>query len=91
MKLQILGKGCAKCVALGEHAEAAAKALGLEYELEKVTDLNESHRPECHHRCRGDEHAGAGGGWRSEKRRQSVVDRGSQKAVERLTVEQTLR
>ncbi|HRD67029.1 MAG TPA: thioredoxin family protein [Candidatus Competibacter sp.] len=40
MKLQILGKGCAKCVALGEHAEAAAKALGLEYELEKVTDLN---------------------------------------------------
>ena len=40
MKLQILGKGCAKCMALGEHTEAAAKALGLEYELEKVTDLN---------------------------------------------------
>lgn len=40
MKLQILGKGCAKCAALGERAEAAAKALGLEYELEKVTDLN---------------------------------------------------
>ena len=40
MKLQILGKGCAKCVALGEHAEAAAKALGLDYQLEKVTDLN---------------------------------------------------
>jgi small redox-active disulfide protein 2 len=40
MKLQILGKGCAKCVALGEHAEAAARALGLDYELEKVTDMN---------------------------------------------------
>jgi len=40
MKLQILGKGCAKCVALGEHAAAAAKALGLDYELEKVTDMN---------------------------------------------------
>lgn len=40
MKLQILGKGCSKCVLLGEHAEAAAKALGLEYELEKITDIN---------------------------------------------------
>lgn len=40
MKLQILGRGCAKCATLGEHAEAAAKALGLEYELEKITDLN---------------------------------------------------
>ena len=38
MKLQILGKSCAKCVALGEHA--AAKALGLEYEMEKVIDMN---------------------------------------------------
>lgn len=40
MKLQILGKGCAKCVALGEHATAAAQALGLDYEIEKVTDIN---------------------------------------------------
>lgn len=40
MKLQIFGTGCAKCVALGEHAEAAAKDLGLEYEMEKVTDMN---------------------------------------------------
>lgn len=40
MKLQILGKGCAKCVALGEHAAAAAQALGLDYEIEKVTDIN---------------------------------------------------
>lgn len=40
MKLQILGSGCAKCKTLGQHAEAAAQALGLPYELEKVTDMN---------------------------------------------------
>jgi len=40
-KLQILGTGCPKCKKLAENAEAAAKALGLEYELEKVTDINE--------------------------------------------------
>ncbi|MFZ1831162.1 MAG: thioredoxin family protein [Candidatus Competibacteraceae bacterium] len=40
MKLQILGSGCAKCKTLGQHTEAAAQALGLEYELEKVTDMN---------------------------------------------------
>jgi small redox-active disulfide protein 2 len=39
MKFQVLGSGCAKCKALGQHAEAAAQALGLEYELEKVTDM----------------------------------------------------
>jgi small redox-active disulfide protein 2 len=40
MKLQILGKGCSKCELLTKHAEAAANALGLDYELEKVTDIN---------------------------------------------------
>jgi small redox-active disulfide protein 2 len=40
-KLQILGTGCPKCRKLTENAEAAAKALGLDYELEKVTDINE--------------------------------------------------
>lgn len=40
IKFQVLGKGCAKCVALGEHAAAAAQALGLEYQLEKITDMN---------------------------------------------------
>lgn len=40
MKLQIFGTGCAKCIALGQHAEAAAQALGLEYEMEKVRDMN---------------------------------------------------
>ena len=40
-KLQILGTGCPKCKKLAENAEAAAKALGIEYTLEKVTDINE--------------------------------------------------
>ena len=40
-KLQILGTGCPKCKAMAENVEAAAKELGIEYELEKVTDINE--------------------------------------------------
>jgi small redox-active disulfide protein 2 len=40
-KIQILGAGCPKCKKLAETAEAAAKALGLEYELTKVTDIKE--------------------------------------------------
>ena len=40
-KLQILGTGCPKCKALAENTEAAAKALGIEYTIEKVTDINE--------------------------------------------------
>ena len=40
IRFQVLGSGCAKCKTLGQHAEAAAQALGLEYELEKVTDMN---------------------------------------------------
>ncbi|MCC6136356.1 MAG: thioredoxin family protein [Candidatus Contendobacter sp.] len=40
MKFQVLGSGCAKCKTLGQHTEAAAQALGLEYELEKVTNMN---------------------------------------------------
>jgi len=39
MKLQILGTGCAKCNALTMATEQAAQSLGLQYELEKVTDL----------------------------------------------------
>jgi len=41
IKLQILGTGCRKCKKLAAHAEAAAAALGIEYEIEKVTDINE--------------------------------------------------
>lgn len=40
-KVQILGPGCPKCKALAANAEAAAKALGIECEIEKVTDLQE--------------------------------------------------
>ena len=40
-KLQILGTGCPKCKALAANTEAAAKALGIEYELVKVTDINQ--------------------------------------------------
>jgi len=40
-KIQILGTGCPKCKKLAENAEAAAKALGIEYEIQKVTDINE--------------------------------------------------
>lgn len=40
-KLQILGTGCPKCKKLAENTEAAAKVLGIEYELEKVTDINQ--------------------------------------------------
>ena len=41
MKIQILGTGCAKCNALMMATEKAAQALGLTYELEKVTDLRQ--------------------------------------------------
>ena len=39
-KIQILGTGCPKCKALAENAETAAKALGIEYTIEKVTDID---------------------------------------------------
>jgi len=41
MKLQILGTGCPKCKKLAENAEAAAKELDLDCDIEKVTDINE--------------------------------------------------
>jgi len=41
MKLQILGSGCARCNALMIATEEAARALGVKYELEKVTDLKQ--------------------------------------------------
>ena len=40
-KIQILGVGCPKCQKLAENAEAAAKALGIEYTLEKITSIND--------------------------------------------------
>ena len=40
-KLEILGTGCPKCRTLTENAEAAARELGIECQLEKVTDIQE--------------------------------------------------
>lgn len=40
MKLiQVLGTGCPKCGKLSEAAETAAREIGIEFELEKVTDI----------------------------------------------------
>lgn len=39
MKIEILGPGCARCQQLAKNAEEAAKALGISYELVKVTDM----------------------------------------------------
>lgn len=41
MKIEILGTGCAKCRLLEANTKAAADKLGIEYELEEVTDLSE--------------------------------------------------
>jgi small redox-active disulfide protein 2 len=40
-KIQILGTGCPKCRKLAENVEEAAKVLGMEIEMEKVTDIND--------------------------------------------------
>jgi len=38
-KIEILGPGCPKCTQMAANAEEAAKGLGIDYELVKVTDL----------------------------------------------------
>ena len=40
-KIDILGTGCPKCKQLAANAEQAATELGIEYKLEKVTDIND--------------------------------------------------
>ena len=40
-KIQILGTGCAKCNKLTELTEEAAEKSGIEYEMEKVSDIRE--------------------------------------------------
>ncbi len=37
--IKVLGPGCAKCEKLKETTRIAADELGIEYELEKVTDI----------------------------------------------------
>jgi small redox-active disulfide protein 2 len=41
MKLTIYGSGCAKCKQLTANAEMAAAKLGIDYEIEKITDMND--------------------------------------------------
>ncbi|MBC8378412.1 MAG: TM0996/MTH895 family glutaredoxin-like protein [Planctomycetes bacterium] len=41
MKIQILGTGCPKCNQLYQNAREAIESLGIESEVEKVTDLND--------------------------------------------------
>jgi len=40
-KLQILGTGCPRCQKLAEVTNLAAGTLGIQYQLEKVTDLKQ--------------------------------------------------
>lgn len=40
-KLQILGTGCPKCHQLTENTKAAAEALGMDYQIEKITQITE--------------------------------------------------
>jgi len=37
--IEILGPGCSKCQVLYQRADQAAKELGVEYEIKKVTDI----------------------------------------------------
>jgi len=39
MKIEVFGTGCRKCKTLAANAENAAKNLGVEYEVCKVTQL----------------------------------------------------
>lgn len=41
MIFQVMGPGCAKCNQVAENAAAAADALGIEYEIVKISDFNE--------------------------------------------------
>jgi small redox-active disulfide protein 2 len=40
-KIQILGTGCPKCKKLAELTEQASKEIGIEYQLEKVTQISD--------------------------------------------------
>jgi small redox-active disulfide protein 2 len=41
MKIEILGTGCPKCEALAKNVVAAVHELGIDAEIEKVTDIVE--------------------------------------------------
>lgn len=39
-KIHVLGTGCPNCERLAAHAESAARELGIDYEIEKVTEID---------------------------------------------------
>lgn len=41
MKIQILGTGCPKCMALATNTESALRELGLDAEIEKITGIED--------------------------------------------------
>jgi small redox-active disulfide protein 2 len=38
--IQVLGPGCSNCQTLAKRAEEAVRELGIECEVEKITDIN---------------------------------------------------
>ncbi|MCX8123704.1 MAG: thioredoxin family protein [Spirochaetes bacterium] len=40
-RIEILGTGCQKCTMLQNLAEQAARELGIEYEIKKVSDIKQ--------------------------------------------------
>jgi len=40
MKVQVLGSGCPKCKLLEAHAREAVAELGIQADIEKVTDID---------------------------------------------------
>ncbi|MBC8213650.1 MAG: TM0996/MTH895 family glutaredoxin-like protein [Candidatus Marinimicrobia bacterium] len=40
-KIQVLGSGCSKCNRLTEEVKEVAESLGIKYEFEKITDINQ--------------------------------------------------
>ncbi len=40
MKIQVLGSGCPNCLMLRENVENMVKDLGIETEIEKITDYD---------------------------------------------------
>ncbi|MHC4695214.1 MAG: thioredoxin family protein [Planctomycetota bacterium] len=41
MKIEVLGPGCPRCIALAANAAEAVTKMGLNAEVAKVTDINE--------------------------------------------------
>lgn len=40
-KLQVLGPGCINCQILEENSRKAAEELGIEFEIEKISDIKQ--------------------------------------------------